>query len=227
MKANTNKLLGVFLLALALTSCMSTFELRMIGGALDPPRLPNAKEVCAGLEVSIEEYFSSHKARRAFDSDLAAHGVLPVLVHISNGSDLDYRLQRRMIHAVVDGQTLGDIHALQAAEIGALRNPAWNALANTAAIGPLAMFFGWATIAGSASQTQKINRQIEQYFERMELTERILKSQETATGFVFFRAPTGGRSFSQVVVEITLEPEPLAGLGTKAVNYQFIMPIQL
>lgn len=209
------------LLLLMLGACTSTFEPRMSAGALEAPRLPTAKEVHAGVEISVEEYYSSHKSRRAFDADLAAQGVLPLLVHIENRSSQEYRLQRRQIRAVVDGQTLVDLHGIEAAEIGALRNPAWNALVNTAAVGPLAMFFGLATIAGSASQTQKINRQIEHHFERMELTERILKPNETASGFVFFRIPAKTKVAGNLDCHITLEPEPIEDTGGRPLIFHF------
>src|SRR5262245_56201184 len=145
--------------ALSLSACMSTFEPRMTGGALETPRLPTAKEAMAGVEVSIEEYFSSHKSRRAFDADVGAKGVLPLLIHVDNKSGREYRVQRKAIRAVLNGEPLADIYGLEAAEVGALRNPAWNALVNTAAMGPLAIYVGVLAIAGTATQTQKINRQ--------------------------------------------------------------------
>src|SRR5262249_50698365 len=104
--------------------------------------------------------------------------------------------------------------------IGALRNPALNALVNTAAIGPLAIYFGVLTIAGSASQTQKINRQIEHHFEQMELEDRVLKPNESATGFAFFRNP--GMALSDgLTVDVTLEPEVLGDTAGKPLVYHF------
>ncbi len=224
MKTKKMRIRWGMLMALALSACTSTFEPRMSGGALEAPLLPTAKETHAGVNVSVEEYFSSHKSRRAFDADVGAQGVLPLLVHVDNRSGEQYRLQRSLIHAVIDGHALADIHGLEAAEIGALRNPAWNALINTAAIGPLAMFFGFATIAGSATQTQKINRQIEHHFERIELVERIVKPNETASGFVFFKMPPTGKSSEEVNLEIILEPESPEGAGGKRLVYHVIIP---
>lgn len=196
----------------------------MTAGALEAPRLPTAKEVRGGVEVSIEEYYSSHKSRRAFDADVGARGVLPLLIHIENRSGQDYRLERRNIKASLNGQPLAVAHGIEAAEIGALRNPAWNALVNTAALGPMAMFFGVGVIAGSASQTQKINRQVEQHFERMELADRILKPGENATGFVFFKVPGGSANLDAMVVDMSLDSEPAEGLPTRPLVYRFTMP---
>lgn len=210
--------------ALMLTACTSTFEPRVSAGSLEQPRLPTAREVRGGVEVAIEEYLSSHKSRRAFDADLGAKGVLPLLVHIDNKSALEYRLERGAIRAILNGQPLANLYGLEAAETGALRNPAWNALVNTAAIGPMAIFFGIGTIAGSASQTQKINRQIEQHFERVELTDRTVKANESATGFVFFKMPPGVTSLDTMIFEMTLDAESVEGYPARRLAYRFTMP---
>lgn len=212
-------LIGVFL-----SGCVSTFEPRMTGGAIGAPRVPTARTINAGVEVSIEEYFSSQKSRRAFDADVSANGVLPILVHVENKSSQDYRLERSGIRAQLDGQPLANIHGLEAAEIGALRNPAWNALVNTAAMGPLAMYFGVLAIAGSTSQTQKINRQIEHHFERMEMEDRVLKPNETSTGFVFFKTPGSLGATDGLTLDITLEPEILGDHTGKSLVYHFAVP---
>lgn len=213
------------LIGLFLSGCVARFEPRMTGGAIGAPRLPTARAVQAGVEVSIEEYYSSQKSRRAFDADVGANGVLPILVHVENKSGQDYRLERSAIRAMWNGQPLANIHGLDAAEIGALRNPAWNALVNTAAMGPLAIYFGVLAIAGSASQTQTINRQIEHHFEQMELAERVLKPNETATGFVFFRTPGNVGNSDGLTLDITLEPELLGDHTGKSLVYRFAMPV--
>ncbi len=228
--ASGNRLVSVvrryacLVLILAATACASTFEPRITAGSLEQPRLPTAKAVRGGVEIAIEEYFSSHKSRRAFDADLGAHGVLPFLVHLDNKSPLDYRIERAKIRGTLDDQPLTTLYGLQAAETGALRNPTWNALVNTAAIGPMAIFFGVGTLAGSASQTQKINRQIEQHFERVELTDRILRANETATGFVFFTMPRSITSLDGMTLEITLDAEPIEGYPARQLAYRFTIP---
>lgn len=210
--------------ALMMSACTSTFEPRVSAGSLEQPRLPTAKEVRGGVEVAIEEYLSSHKSRRAFDADLGPSGVLPILIHVENKSSQNYRIERKAIRAHLNGQLLANLYGIEAAETGALRNPAWNALVNTAAMGPLAMFFGVGAIAGSASQTQKINRQIEQHFERMELTDRIVKPTETAAGFVFFKMPAGTTSLDSMIFEMILEAEPIEGYPARQLAYRFTMP---
>jgi hypothetical protein len=221
--ANVIVLCACLSAALSLTACMSSFEPRLTAGVLGTPRLPTAKAVHASVEISIEEYLSTHKSRRAFDADLGANGVLPLLVHIDNRSALDYRIERNAIRATLNGQPLANLHGLEAAETGALRNPAWNALVNTAAMGPLAIYFGVLAIAGSASQTQKINRQIEHHFEQMELEDRVLKPNETTTGFAFFRTPGTG-IMDGLTLDIALEPELLGDHVGKSLVYHFTVP---
>jgi hypothetical protein len=196
----------------------------MTGGAVGAPHLPTARAVQAGVEVSLEEYFSSQKSRRAFDADVGSSGVLPILIHVENKSGQDYRLERGAMRASINGQPLVNLHGLEAAEIGALRNPAWNALVNTAAMGPLAIYFGVLAVAGSATQTQKINRQIEHHFERMELEDRVVKPNETATGFVFFRMPANRGNLDGLTLNITLEPELLGDHTGKSLVYRFDLP---
>jgi hypothetical protein len=91
-------------------------------------------------------------------------------------------------------------------------------------MGPLAMFFGVASMAASANQTQKINRQIEQHFERMELSDRLLKVNESASGFVFFRIPPATKTLDQLVVEVTLEQERSESERGEDLVYRFVMP---
>ncbi len=214
----------VIILGCSLTACMSTFEPRITAGALEQPKLPTARAFQAGVEVSIEEYFSSHKSRRAFDADVGANGVLPILICLENRGSQEYRIERQQIKAILNGQPLAPLHGLDAAETGARRNPAWNALVNTAAIGPLAIVFGLGTMVASASQTDKINRQIEQHFERMELANRLLKPNETATGFVFFKIPSTTGSIDGLMLEITLDPELWGDYAGKSLVYRFAVP---
>jgi len=215
---------GVIILGCSLTACMSTFEPRITAGALEQPKLPTARAFQAGVEVSIEEYFSSHKSRRAFDADVGANGVLPILIYLENRGDQEYRIERRQIKASLNGQPLAPLHGLDAAETGARHNPAWNALVNTAAIGPLAIIFGLGTMAASASQTEKINRQIEQHFERVELANRLLKPNETATGFVFFKTPWNTGNTDGLMLEITLDPELSGDHTGKSLVYRLAVP---
>jgi hypothetical protein len=207
-------MLGVFL-----SGCASTFEPRLTSFDLNKPGLPGAKEVHAGVETSVEEFAAADKSRRAFDAEVAPRGVLPLLIRIENNSAANYVVQRHQIAVMVDGNPLAPLHAFEAADLGASRNGTWNALVNTAAVGPLAMFFWPATIAGSATQTQKINRQIEHHFESLELKDSVIKPGEKLAGFIFSRLPSSN-SWDSATVEISLRRETGEEVETKPLNFQ-------
>jgi len=204
---------------LLVSGCTSTFEPRLTSLDASKPGLPGAKEVHAGVEVSIEEFASPDKSRRAFDAEVASRGVLPLLVRIENNSAANYAVRRNQIVVTANGRPLAPLYGFEAADLGASRNGTWNALVNTAMAGPLAMFFWPATLAGTASQTQKVNRQIERHFESLELTDTLLKPGEKLVGFVYTHMPDGS-SWGSTTVGITLSPETGEEIETKPLNFQ-------
>lgn len=213
-----------YVIALGLfAGCSSTFEPRLNAFDLGKSGLPEARAIHAGVEVSIEEFASAQKSRRAFDAEVAPRGVLPILVRIENNSDANYVVQRKQITALANGQRLGPLQGFEAAELGASRNATWNALVNTAALGPLAMFFWPATMAGAASQTQKINRQIERHFESIELADTIVKPGEKVTGFVFYRIPGGAITWDTTRVKIVLLPKPVGELPQQPLRFELLL----
>jgi hypothetical protein len=90
MLSGLRSVITCLVIGISITGCTSTFEPRLTAGAIEQPRLPSAKTVQSGIEVSVEEYFSSHKSRRAFDADIGASGVLPLLVYIENKGGQEY-----------------------------------------------------------------------------------------------------------------------------------------
>lgn len=216
--------LGWLGVGLLLSGCISTFEPRLYSSDLSKPRLPTAREVKAGVEVSMEEFASPSKSRRAFDAEVAANGVLPLLVHIENRGAEAYKVRRDQITASLDGQPLAPIAGYEAAEIGAARNPILPALVNTAALGPLGMYFGVFTLAASASHTQSVNRRIEQHFESLELTDMIVKPGETTAGFVFFKTPGSANRLDKLVVDLTLEADAPEEANGKQLRYRLSSP---
>jgi hypothetical protein len=210
------------LVLLLFSGCTSTFEPRLTSFDLSKPGLPGAKEVHAGVEVSVEEFASADKSRRAFDAEVAPRGVLPLLVRIENNSTANYIVRRQQVVVMANNQPLAPLYAFEAADLGAARNGTWNALVNTAAVGPLAMFFWPATMAGSASQTQKINRQIERHFESLELTDTVLKPGEKLAGFVFNHMPNANMGDS-ITAGITLMQETGEEVETKSLNFQLML----
>lgn len=212
------------IVALLVGGCSATFEPRLNSYDLVKSRLPTAKEIQAGVEVSVEEYASADKSRRAFDAELADKGILPLLIRVENKGTEDYKVKRNRVVALLDGKSLEPMHGFEAAERGAARDGTWNALVNTAAIGPLAIYFWPATMAFSASQTKTINRKIEQHFESLELTDTVVKPGETSAGFVFFKVPETLKQ-ENLSVELTLQTEASEETPTKQLHYRFALSV--
>lgn len=210
-------------LALLVAGCTASFDPRMNAEDLMNSRLSTAAETRAGLKVSVEEFFSPDKSRRAFDAELGPHGVLPLLVRIENGSADSYRLEKGKIEAFLDEERLPPLYGYQAAEQGAKRDFVWNALVNTMAMGPLAIYFGVLGIAASARQAQEINRQVEHHFERFELADTQLKPTETAAGFVFYGLPGGVEKLENVTLIVTVEADGAEGTA-KPLTYRLPLP---
>ena len=211
-------------MSMIFTGCTATFEPRLNSYDLSKSRLPTAKEVQAGVEVSVEEYVSANKSLKAFDADVAQKGVLPLLIRLENKGAEDCKIQRSRVRAFLDGQPLSQMYGIEAAQLGAKRDGTWNALVNTAAIGPLAIYFWPATMAGSFSQAKTINRKIEQHFESLELADTAVKPGDTAAGFVFFKMPDYRNKLDKVTVELTLETEEFEESGGKRLRYKFSLP---
>ena len=93
-------------LSLFLGGCVAQFEPRLTSPVSLGSGLPTVKQVQAGLEVSIEEFASANKSRRAFDADIATHGVLPLLLRVENRGGRHYRVDRNEVRAFIDGQAL-------------------------------------------------------------------------------------------------------------------------
>lgn len=214
----------ILLTAFLFSGCASTFDPRLSVSEVKRAGLPTVREVRDDVEVSLDEYASPHKSRKAFDTDIAPNGVLAILVRIENKGTGNYRIRRNQVRAAFDGQPLPPLHGYEAAKQGALRNAAWNALVNTAAIGPLAMYFWPATMAGSATQTKNINQKIEHHFESLELIDTLLKPDETAAGFAFFKIPEGSKRIENLNAEVIIEREDPEGQPSKPTIYKFAFP---
>ncbi len=159
------------------------------------------------ITVSIEEFASPNKSRQAFDSDLASHGILPILVTIANNGTPSYRIRQIDITAKLKEENLQTIYADKAASDAATNEYVGKALGWTVATGPLFVLFWPVTIAGSAAHTAGVNRRIEQHFASMEFTDKLLKSNQRAAGFVYLRLPHRNKTIEPIVVSVKVREE--------------------
>lgn len=183
-----------------MTGCAS-FEPALRTSDLMRARQPSVVETHEGLEISAEEFVTPDKSRQAFDADVASYGVLAMLVRAENKGVGNYKIAQRSITASVGGQPLPAIGGIDAANQAATSEYAGKALGWTVAAGPFALLLWPVTIAGSAAHTQSVNRRIQQHFESLQLTDALLKPNQTATGFVYFKLPESSKRLENLVVE--------------------------
>ena len=224
MKVNRFVISAAFLMSLTFGGCTASFDPGLHSSEIGMGGLPTVKEVRAGLEVSIEEYVSANKSRRAFDADIASYGVLPLLLRVENNGAREYRIDRSEIKAFIGDQALRPIYGYEAAKQGASREYVGKVLINTAMWGPLGMFFGLPTLVGSAAHTREVNKEIEQHFANMEFSGAMLKPGESASGFVYYRLPSSSQQLSNLVVEMTVESNGYEERRRSTMAYQFAFP---
>lgn len=168
---------------------------------------PVLRQTQDGLEIAVDEYASPEKSRQAFDAEVARNGILPLLVNVKNSGTQHLKLRQDRVQAFLYGEPLRSLYGYEAAQQGASRDYMWRALASAILTGPLAMYFSPAFMALSASHTNSINKRIERHFESLELTDTLLKPNESIAGFVYFKLPGGSARLENLVVEVTVETE--------------------
>ena len=86
------------------------------------------------------------------------------------------------------------------------------------------MVFGLPTIVGSAAHTREVNKKIEQHFAYLEFTGALVKPDETAAGFVYFRLPERSKQLENLTVELTVETNGYEESNGKQLGYKFSFP---
>lgn len=179
-----------------------------------------ASQSNAGLEVSVAEFVSLDKSRKAFDADLAPHGVLALLLRLRNNSVSNYFVDEGNTKAYLSGQILPRLQGVDAARQAATSDAVGKAAAWTAATGPFALAFWPVTIFVSAGHTKEINRQVENHFRNFELGKIAVGPNQTAGGFLFFRMPNGVQRLEKLVLEVSAADESKTG----PLNIRLLLP---
>lgn len=193
--------------SLLISSCLflsacANFEPGMRYQDLMRPRQPTIQQSIDGLDVSAEEFASEKKSRQAFDADVAPNGILAILVKVENNGSQTVRIQENMISAYLSDQLLGSLGGDNAARQSADSEYAGKALGWTVAAGPFAIFLWPVTIGASAAHTAAVNRRIEQHFEGLRFNDALLKPNQTAAGFIYFKLPDGVKQLENLRLEI-------------------------
>ena len=203
-----------------LVSACASFEPGLRYQDLLRPRQPTAKQVQDGLEISIEEFATAAKSQQAFDADVAPYGILPLLLKVDNGGSQTYRLREHEVNVYLGNASLASLTGERAASQSANSEYAGKALGWTVLTGPFAILLWPATIAGSASHTAAVNRRIEQHFESLKFNDSLLKPNQSAAGFLYFKLPAGIKRLEDLRVEVTPSEEQTA----KRLSYSLSLP---
>jgi hypothetical protein len=206
MKTKWNSKLMALLTGLIFGGCAS-FEPGLRYQELMRPRVPTVKETSEGVDVSVEEFATANKSRFAFDADLASYGVLALLVRLENNGVENYHVHQNDIRAMMTGQSLPFLSPIEAANKAVTSEYVGKALAWTVATGPFFILFWPATIAGSSSHTQSVNKRIQEYFEALSFNGTLLKPNQVASGFLYFRLPDGVKKLENLSLELQISEE--------------------
>ncbi len=219
-KPNPWLLIPLILITLSFSGC-ATFNPSVYVRDLLASHQPVTSQSHAGLEVSVEEFVSPDKSRKAFDADLAPHGVLALLLRLNNKSASNYLVDEKNAKAYLNGQILPRLQGIDAARQAATSDAVGKAAAWTAATGPFAVLFWPVTISASASHTKEINRQVENHFRNFELGKNIVRPDQTAGGFLFFRIPNGVQRLEKLILEVAAAEESTAA----SLNFRLQFPM--
>jgi hypothetical protein len=208
---------GIFLSVTVLTASCARFQPSLdqqvlFGGT----RIPTVVQTQENITVSIEEFASADKSKRAFDSDVVSSGVLPILFRIDNKSDATFKVPADSIKAFIDGQALSALGGETAARQAATRDYVGRALGWTILTGPFAILAWPGTIVGSAVHTRNVNSRIIRHFETLEFKGAMLRTNQPVSGFIYYQVPTDSKfleslaerkTLSNLFVEIVVVPE--------------------
>jgi hypothetical protein len=76
------------------------------------------------------------------------------------------------------------------------------------------------TIAGSAAHTQSVNRRIQQHFESLQFNDALVKPNQVAAGFLYFKLPGSLDTLEKLIVEL----KPTEEASGKQLAYKLSLP---
>ncbi len=167
---------------------------------LDPTGPNVSRGVSGELALYVEEYATREKAEKAFDTDLAAEGVLPLLIYAENNGGESYEVKTRDIVVRGNSSALKALTPEEAAsrvERSAVASAlGWSMIVPIIAI-PIA-------VAGSAIHTSSVNKQIVQDFAGKAFADGVIPPRKDRSGFLFFELEEGRQSLAGLSLEMTV-----------------------
>lgn len=198
----------------------ATFEPALHREDLAATRQPTVMKVQEGLEVSVEEFATADKSRQAFDADVAPYGVLALLVRMENKGTETYKVPEQAVKAILGGKPLTALPGKEAANQAATSSYADKALGWSVLTGPFFGLIGLPTILGSTSHTNAVNERIRDHFESVQFRNDLLKPNQSATGFVYFKLPGEIKKLENLTVHV----EANAADFSKQLSYDLALP---
>ena len=187
-------------------------------------RIPTVEQSSEGVSLSIEEFASADKSKQAFDSDVIAAGVLPLLLRVDSKNDAVFRIPSGSIKAYLNGQLLETLTGETAARNAATRDYVGKALGWSILSGPFIILAWPGTIVGSAIHTRNVNSRIINHFQILEFKGAMVRANQPVSGFVYFQVPSEGK-FLQTLAETkqlqNLKIEVSLGAEQEAQNIDF------
>lgn len=160
---------------------------------------PNVnRAVKEDLTLYVEEYATEEKSKKAFDTDLAREGILPLLISLENAGKHSYEVQ--VSNIVVKGKS--SLKALTPEEVAGrakrdaiLKALGWSLIVPIISI-PVA-------VAASAIHTSSVNKKIFQDFTGKVFPEGIIPQNKRRSGFLFFGLEEERKDLSGLILEVT------------------------
>ncbi|HXG52894.1 MAG TPA: hypothetical protein VNN77_15965 [candidate division Zixibacteria bacterium] len=198
-------------------------------------RAPTVRAVHDGLEISVEEFVSKEKSREVFDADLAAYGVLALLVTLVNSGSRDHVIERDAVRAFLDGRPLVRLLAKEAADMSTAVEFDRRVRAQDIAYGVLILnpagvvvfMSHWFHCLGNPDCNLAQEREKRQYaidydrkqiplrFETMELQQAPVPPGRKTGGFVYFKFPEGSDRPLDKITLVVIGRDPLSGAETE------------
>jgi hypothetical protein len=181
------------------TGCGASYKPTL--SRLDPVGLNSRKATIGTVTVYVEEYASLEKALRAFDTNLAAAGVLPILLLIENNGTEPIEVNTRDISVGWDSplRSLTAQEAAKKAERSLMSEAAGWGFAAALSLPIIAI----PTAAALATvDTTMVNRQVTQDFSRKGFSEAIIERGHYRSGFLFYQLQNGMTDLNGLTLEL-------------------------
>lgn len=190
---------------MVLKAVLSCFVL-LIGCASYAPSLvrlnpsgPNVKKAVKGdLILYVEEYATPEKSERAFDTNLAPEGVLPILVGLENNGQEPYEI--KAANFTIRGDKALKALTPEEAATKAHRSAVGRALGWSLIVPIISIP---VAVAASAIHTSSVNQQIVRDFAAKGFPDGAVMPNKERSGFLFFELEEGRKDLTGLILELT------------------------